>query len=325
MKPTFHHRLVNREFEDPSLYVRFIRERRAILFDAGNISTLNPGDIQKITDIFITHMHIDHFIGFDTILRALLRRELPLRIYGPEGIIEGIEGKLRGYSWNLIRDYPAEIEVFSITKGIIRHASFYARNSFKRLDRDERMFDGALLRESYFKVKTAILSHGIPCLGFSLEEDFHINIDKDRLNDLGLPVGPWLSDFKKLLRDGTGYDRKITVSGHSLRLSDLIDIVRITKGQKISYVVDVSPEKDNINKIIELIMGSDTLYCEAYFLHEDIERARERNHLTARLAGEIARKARVKDLVLIHFSPKYRDRRDQLIREAMDVFMRLDL
>lgn len=325
MKPTFHHRLVNREFEDPSLYVRFIRERRSILFDAGNISSLNPGDIQKITDIFITHMHIDHFIGFDTILRALLRRELPLRIYGPEGIIEGIEGKLRGYSWNLIRDYPAEIEVFSIAKDIIRHASFYARDSFKRLDRDERMFDGTILRESYFKVKAAVLSHGIPCLGFSLEEDFHINIDKARLNDLKLPVGPWLSDFKKLLREGTGDDRKITVSGRSLRLSDLMDVVRITKGQKISYVVDVSPEEDNINKIIELVMGSDTLYCEAYFLHEDIERARERNHLTARLAGEIARKAGVKDLVLIHFSPKYRDRRDQLIQEAMDVFMRSDL
>lgn len=324
MKPTFHHRLVNREFEDPSLYVRFIRERRAIIFDAGNISNLNPGDIQKITDIFITHRHIDHFIGFDTLLRALLRREIPLRVYGPEGIIEGIEGRLKGYSWNLVRDYPAQIEVFSIATDRIRQSSFYARDSFKRFDRDERIFDGTVLRDSYFKVKASILSHGIPCLGFSLEEDYHINIDKALLNDLGLPVGPWLGDFKRMIREGIDLNREITVSGRIFRLRDLMDVVRITKGQKISYIVDISPEEENINKVIELVRGSDTLYCEAYFLHEDIDRARERNHLTARIAGEIARMAGVRDLILIHFSPKYRDRVSELIREAMDAFRRSD-
>ncbi|MFN3395692.1 MAG: ribonuclease Z [Thermodesulfovibrionales bacterium] len=321
MKPTFHHRLVNREFEDPSVYVRFIRERRAILFDAGNIASLGPGDILKITDIFITHMHIDHFIGFDLILRALLRRETPLRVYGPEGIIEGIEGKLKGYSWNLIRDYPVEIEVFSIGERTIRQASFYARESFKRIDRDERDFKGTILVGPYFSVKTSILSHGIPCLGYSIEEDLHINIDKAILNNMGLPVGPWLSEFKKMIREGAGHDREIIVSGRSFRLGSLMDIVRITKGQKISYVVDVSPNEDNINKIIDLVKESNTLYCEAYFLHEDMERARERNHLTARIAGEIAKRAGVRDLILIHFSPKYRDRRADIISEAMKAFM----
>lgn len=322
MKPTFHHRLVNREFEDPSLYVRFIRERRAVLFDAGNIASLGPGDIQKITDIFITHMHIDHFIGFDLILRALLRREIPLRVYGPKGIIEGVEGKLRGYSWNLIREYPAEIEVFSIEEGRIRHASFYAKEAFKRIDRSERVFDGTVLKDSYFSVRAAILSHGIPCLGYSLEEDFHINIDKALLNNMGLPVGPWLSDFKRMVRKGMEGEREITISGRSFRLEELMNVVMITKGQKVSYIVDASPDEANVEKIIDLVKESDTLYCEAYFLHEDLERAMERNHLTARIAGEIARRARVKDLVLIHFSPKYRDRRSELISEAMGTFMR---
>jgi ribonuclease Z len=318
MKPTFHHRLVNREFEDPSLYVRLIRERRAILFDAGNISSLSPGDVQKITDIFVTHLHIDHFIGFDFVLRSLLRREIPLRVYGPDGIIEAIEGKLKGYAWNLIKDYPSEIEVFSIDKTMMRHGSFYARNSFERIDRDARPFDGTVLRESYFSVKAALLSHGIPCLGYSIEEDFHINIDKALLNDMGLPVGPWLSDLKRMVRDGVSGD--IIVAGRPLRLHDLMDIVRITKGQKVSYVVDVSPDEKNINSIIDLVKGSDAFYCEAYFLHEDIDRAIERRHLTARLAGEIARMAGVKELMPVHFSPKYRGRISDLIAEAMEAF-----
>jgi ribonuclease Z len=79
MKPTFHHRPVNGPYEDPALYVRLLRQRRAFLFDAGDISSLSQGDIQKLTDVFVTHTHIDHFIGFDLILRSLLRRERPLR------------------------------------------------------------------------------------------------------------------------------------------------------------------------------------------------------------------------------------------------------
>jgi len=77
MKPTFIHRLINSPFEDPTLYVRIVRERRAVLFDIGSIDRLKPGDLQKITDVFVTHTHIDHFIGFDILLRALLRRETP--------------------------------------------------------------------------------------------------------------------------------------------------------------------------------------------------------------------------------------------------------
>ena len=74
MKPTFLCSLVNGPFEDPALFVRVLREKRAFLFDVGDVSALAPGDLQKITDVFVTHTHIDHFIGFDSLLRALLRR-----------------------------------------------------------------------------------------------------------------------------------------------------------------------------------------------------------------------------------------------------------
>ena len=87
MKPTFHHRAINSPFDDPCVYVRALREKRALLFDLGHTNRLKPADIQKITDVFVTHTHIDHFIGFDTLLRALLRRETPLRIFGPPNII----------------------------------------------------------------------------------------------------------------------------------------------------------------------------------------------------------------------------------------------
>lgn len=320
MKPTFHHRLVNRAYEDPCLFVRMLREKRAFLFDIGRIDTLDPGDLMKITDVFVTHTHIDHFIGFDTLLRALLRRDIPLRLYGPDNIIECIEGRLRGYTWNLIEEYPLKIEVFGIGRNRIRHCSFYAENAFRRTDRDSRIYGGVVFREQPFAVATEIFSHGIPCLGFSLEEDFHINIDKAALVGMGLPVGQWLGLLKKMIREGANPDARLTVGDKQFALSEISRIARITSGQKVSYLTDISPEEENIRKAVELVRDSSILYCEAYFLHEDMQRAVERHHLTARVAGEIARKADVKSLVIMHFSPKYRDRLDEIEAEAMREF-----
>ena len=320
MKPTFHHRLVNSGYEDPALFVRMVREKRALLFDAGRIDPLAPGDLLKISDVFVTHMHLDHFIGFDTLLRALLKRETPLRVYGPEHIIQSVEGKLRGYTWNLIKQYPVKIEVFEISDAGMSHSSFYAENSFRRLDRETRAFDGIAMKDQAYTVRAATLFHGIPCLGFSLEEDFHINIDKAALTAMGLPVGPWLSRFKGMIREKVRPDTGVRVDGREFRFSDLTHIAAITEGQKVSYITDVSPEGENIRKIIDLVSGSDTLYCEAYFLDEDRDRAVERNHLTAKMAGEIARKAKVKNLALMHFSPKYRDEAGRIEEEAMREF-----
>ncbi len=317
MKPTFHHRPVNSPFEDPCVYVRVIREKRSFLFDLGDINRLSPSDIQKITDVFVTHTHIDHFIGFDILLRALLRRETPLRIFGPENIIGCIEGKLRGYTWNLIREYPLKIDAFSISGNLVRHSGFYAENCFERTEIDEKPFDGTVFKEPPFEIRAACLTHQIPCLGLSLKESFHINIDKAALGRLGLPVGPWLSKFKKALRENASEDTEFKIANKKYTIKELSEIATITKGQKISYVVDSSLDEGNIKKIISLAEDSDTFYCEAYFLEEERERAIERHHLTAKTAGRIAREAGVKNLVLMHFSPKYRECPDAPEKEAM--------
>lgn len=317
MKPSFHHRLVNGPFEDPCVYVRVLREKRAFLFDLGYINRLSPSDIQKITDVFVTHTHIDHFVGFDVLLRAILRRETPLRVFGPANIIDCVEGKLKGYTWNLIKEYPLRIEIFSIGERRMKHSGFYAENCFERTDYDEKPFNGILIKEPSFEIKAACLTHQIPCLGFSLKEDLHINIDKAALSRLGLPVGPWLSEFKKAIRGNASEETEFRISNRKFAMKDLAGVAKITEGQKVSYIVDTTMDEENIEKIIELVKDSDTLYCEAYFLEEDRERAIERYHLTAKTAGRIAREAGAKNLIVIHFSPKYRERPDAPGKEAM--------
>jgi ribonuclease Z len=324
MRLSFHHRLVNGPFEDPCLYIRLPWQKRALLMDAGDISGLSPADVMKITDVFVTHTHIDHFIGFDAIVRALLGRELPVSFHGPAEIIDRIEGRLRGYSWNLIEDYPLRIEVFGIKDSEIRHSSFHAKNCFRRKDIASRPFTGTVLEDESFRVEATLLDHDIPCLAFSMREDIHVNIDKAALLDMGLSVGPWLAELKKAVREGAPDSTEFTVLGKAYSLGELRRITRMTKGQKISYVTDASPTDKNVGKIVELVRGADTLYCEAYFLEEDRQRAVERNHLTARMAGRIARSGRVKNLVAMHFSPRYRHTPHTPHEEAMEEFLSTD-
>ncbi len=320
MKPAFIHNLVNSPFEDPTLFVRIVREKRAFLFDIGNISRLQPGDLQKITDIFITHTHIDHFIGFDTLVRAILRRDTPLRVYGPPNITDCIEGKLRGYTWNLIKEYPIKIDVCCVNDNKKIISSFDAENNFQRTDKCISTFDGILLKEPLFTIRAIQLDHQIPCLAFSIDEEFHINIDKASLKSKGLSVGPWLTDLKNAIRERRPGNTQFVVSRKRYSLKELRDIVKITKGQKISYVTDISMHNSNIKKIIAFVRNSDTLYCEAYFLDEDRDRALERFHLTAKITGMIAREAQVNNLVAMHFSPKYRAYRETPGDEAMREF-----
>jgi ribonuclease Z len=320
MKPTFVHSTVNNPFEDPALFVRIVREKRALLFDIGNISRLSPGDLQKITDVFVTHTHIDHFIGFDILIRALLRRETPLRVYGPANIADCVEGKLKGYTWNLIREYPLKIEVCCVSGDTISSSRFYAEDRFQRMESGVSEFSGILLRDPLFIVKALQLDHQVPCLAFSIEEEYHININKVSLRDMGLPVGPWLSELKKAIRDQRPEDTEFVIAHGRYTLEELRAVAKITKGQKISYVTDVSITEGNIEKIIEFVRNSDTLYCEAYFMDKDIDRALNRFHLTAGITGRIARQARVKNLVAMHFSPKYRNEPENPGDEAMQEF-----
>ncbi|UCD34045.1 MAG: hypothetical protein JSU90_07015 [Nitrospiraceae bacterium] len=319
MKPSFHVRVCNSPFEDPGLLVRVLREGRSLMFDLGCASSLSTRDILKTSDYFVSHTHVDHFIGFDAVLRVSLRKEGPLRFYGPAGFADRVEAKLRSYTWNLTADYPAVIEAYETDGSCIKKVLFRARTSFAREDKGTTPFGGALMRDGSLTVSAVVIDHQIPCLAFSLEEDFHINIDKAALISRGLSVGPWLGAYKKALRKG-GDSCCFTIDGRAYSFQELEGIARITRGQKISYVVDAFGSEENIRKIVGLSQGADVLYIETYFLDKDRGRARERYHLTAREAGRIAREAGVGKLEPIHFSPRYTGMPARLVEEAQQEF-----
>lgn len=319
MKETFRKRLLNDPFGDPCLFVRIPAEKKALLFDLGDIRCLSIPELHKVTDVFVTHTHIDHFIGFDTLLRAILHRDTPLNIYGPSAITGNVAGKLRGYTWNLIRDYPTTVNVFEIHRNKVSHTLFSAKNRFRKQLIERKPTDGLILDSQLFSVSAVNLSHGTPCLAFRLEGKEQINIDKDRLLKKNLTVGPWLTEFKKSLRENA-LNGSILINGRRFRIRGLMDIVRKGSGPIISYATDIAMNRKNLQTLISFAEDSDILYCEAYFLEKERQRALKRFHLTAAECGRVAKAANVKKLALMHFSPKYRDSPQVIVEEAANEF-----
>ncbi|MCM2359261.1 MAG: MBL fold metallo-hydrolase, partial [Geobacteraceae bacterium] len=209
-------------------------------------------------------------------------------------------------------------------------AEFHCRQGFPAEQlRTETFHDGVLLDEETFRVRAAFLDHRIPCLAFALEEKNHVNIMKNRLAELGLEVGPWLTSLKQaVLREEPDdlpfrawWRENGRVVERHLPLGELKrQILRIVPGQKIAYVTDAVYSPENGEKIVELARGADYLFIEATFLHEEEERAAEKRHLTARQAGLLARKAGVARVIPIHFSAKYTGREELLRRELEEAY-----
>jgi len=150
------------------------------------------------------------------------------------------------------------------------------------------------------------------------------------LKKLGLDVGPWINRFKRSIYNNSPNDMAFNVTweekGEIIKekrypIGELSkEIATISPGQKITYITDVIGSPENYKKIIELAKNSDHLFIEAAFMDKDIKTAREKYHLTAREAGELAREAGAKKLTLFHFSPRYSHMEEELINEAMNTF-----
>ncbi len=332
MRPSFHPRLINGPFHDPGLFIPFLFQNRALLFDLGDISGITSRDLLKVDHAFVTHTHMDHFIGFDHLLRLMLGREKTLSLYGPRDFIKHVEGKLSGYNWNLANkyNYPLVLEVTEVHQDFAIGCSYRCKDRFRPTgDALRQPFDGVLYREPAIRVSAAILDHQIPCLGLSLRERFHVNIIKEGLNRLGLEPGPWLAGFKQALYSQKDPAALFVVNGpgqppkNQFVLGDLAEqIARISPGQKITYVTDVAHSQSNREKIMDLARDSDHLYIEAVFLEKDRNLADRKHHLTAHQAGKLAARAGVRQFSIFHFSPRYIDQENLLYKEAMDAFER---
>lgn len=325
--------LINDPSDDPGAYLEFQYRREAFLFDLGDLQRLPPRQIHKITHIFVSHTHMDHFIGFDHLLRICLGRNQHISLFGPPGFLANVEGKLGAYSWNLVKNYTNDFELavteIHNTHKITRH--YRCRSAFIPEGEEVCAVSSTkLMEDNAFLVNCAFLDHGIPCLAFSIVEKNRLNIKKNVLSAMGLPTGAWLSRLKEQIMNNNPVEtlvrvwwktEKGTVEEKFVPLGTLQErAVKITAGQKVCYITDAVWSNENVEKIVKLARGAEMLFMEAPFLQEDAANAAGKYHLTAHQAGTLASMAGVKRLIVFHFSPKYKGRYEALQSEAINAF-----
>ena len=337
MRPTLHPRLLNGRTGDPAVYVEALHRPDAVLLDCGDLSALSPRHLLRVGALAVSHAHMDHWAhahmdhwaGFDRLLRLLVGRDKRLPVVGPQGFAQRLFHRLQTYTWNLAGRIPADL-VFEVTEVAAGGAWPRTRLRLHGGFRPEALSslaappDGAVLRLGPLRLRAAVLDHGTPCLGFALEEGAHLNIWRTRLQERGLPTGPWLAGLKAAVAEGRADDHPVPVFARAseardapvLPLGAARELVEVTPGQRLAYLTDFADTPANRAAAVALARGADTLFIEAPFAAADAALALDRRHLTTTAAGEIAREAGVRRVEPFHLSPRYLGQEDRLVAEV---------
>ena len=253
----------------PALLLRAGGDR--ILFDCGEGTQqqlLRSVGLPELDVIFITHYHLDHWLGIIGILKTfdLRGRERPLTVYGPPGL-KALLDAMRP-AWGRVT-YPLSLE---------------------ELDPHEEVaFDG-------YVVAPFPVEHRVRAYGYAFAEDDRPGrFDAETAARLGVTPGP---DFGRLQAGET-------VNG--VTPDQVLGEPR--RGRRIVYTGDTAP----CQATEVFAHEADLLVHESTFLDDELARARETGHSTARQAAEVATAAGVKLLALTHLSTRYfpRDIRDE--------------
>ena len=225
-----------------------------------------------INAIFVSHWHADHFLGIFGLVQTMSfnGRTEPLTIYGPTWVHEFVETVKKVGRFNL------KFTLDSV-----------------------ELADGSWVRFNGYTVTAFGVSHGMPALGYVLEEDPRPGrFDRERAIELGVPPGPL---FGKLQR---GETIRITKDGTEREIlpSDVMGTPR--PGRKIVYTGDTRPV---LPALVAHAKDADLLIHDATYDESEIKRAAEFYHATARQAGEAAAAAGVRTLALTHISSRYTD------------------
>lgn len=169
---------------------------------------------------------------------------------------------------------------------------------------------GKFFETNDFYLEAEAMTHGVPCNSYNFVLKEQRRIDKKKLEKSKLPFGLLL----KKLKEG----KNIVYEGKKYLAKNL---TFVENGKKISFVLDTSLNK----KVVKFVKDADLLVCESSFSSDEIDRAKEYKHLTATQTAGIAKKAKVKKLILVHIGQRYENNLKKILSEARKVFKSSEL
>ena len=241
----------------------------------------------RITHIFISHLHGDHYLGLIGLLSTfhLQGRSADLHLYAQQELMEIVEIHLR-LSQTLLR--------YNLIFHPIRHYS-----------------PEVLLEDDDLIIRTLILNHRIPCTGFIFSEKQRPRkLRVEKLQEYGIPFTHYTR-----IKNGSGFT---TADGTLIPNEELTENPADPKSYAFCSDTMYMPE------LADQLTGIDLLYHEATFLHDMKDRALQTYHTTAKQAAQTALDAGVNKLLIGHFSARYKQL-EPLLEEARAIFPNTDL
>jgi ribonuclease Z len=273
-----------------------VRDGEWLLFDCGEGTQLQIQRAglspHRLSAIFITHLHGDHFNGLAGLLSTmgLDRRERGLTLVGPTGIREYLDTLARLKI--LFVNYPLEVRE-------LNDQSLKAAPTGSGLS--------IVYEAADYLVWTRPLDHRIFALGYRVEERPRPGrFDLASAKELGIPEGPLFGQLQ------SGRDVQLG-DGRIIRPSQVLGPQR--PGKVIAYCLDTRP----CEAAEELARNADLLIHEATYTADLSREAREFGHSTASQAAGVAAAAESRRLLLTHFSTRFPDV-NLLLEEARPIF-----
>jgi len=255
-----------------------------LLFDCGEGSQRQMqrfGVGFNVRAVFFTHFHADHYLGIIGFLRTI---------------------QMLGRAEPLVLRGPAP--ALSLLHQAIHlgvEGLTFPLDLAEMLPGEAHAFDG-------YSVRAVAAAHRMPALGYVIEEEDRPGaFDVERARALGIPRGPAFGR----LQSG---ESVVLADGRTVVPSDVVAPAR--RGRRVALSGDTRPTAE----LIEAAHDADVLIHEATFAQEEHERALQTQHSTAGEAGEVARAAGVRHLVLTHLSSRYDKEPERLAAEARAVF-----
>ncbi len=279
-----------RTLTNPTAQVFEIRNHM-FLIDCGEGTQVqlrkNKVKFSRINHIFISHLHGDHFFGLPGLISTfrLLGRKKELHIYGPKGIKEAITLLLKlGDSWT---NYPLKFhELTSLEPRLIFEDE---KVSVRTVPLDHRVYTNGFL----FKEKLAERKLNVEAVAkYKIDKAYFQNIKKG--------------------------NNVILEDGRSIPNTELSFDPPKPKSYAFCSDTGYNPE------IVPLIKNIDVLYHESTFLDSDSKLSIKTKHATAKEAAEIAEMAAVGQLILGHYSTRYKSI-EPFKSEAQAIFKNVEL
>lgn len=259
------------------------REGEQFLFDCGEGTQrqmMRFGTGFALGDIFITHIHADHYLGVIGLLRTLglQARTEPMRLWTPSG-----------------------------TRAVLEEAVHLGVERVPFPIRIHEVEPGEPIARAEYDIVPFATQHGIRSVGYALVEHDRLGrFDIERARALGVPEGPL---FGRLHRG-----EPVEVDGRVVDPADVVGAAR--PGRTVVYTGDTLP----VEATERVARGADLLIHDATFDDEEEQRAAATGHSTARQAARLAAAAGVQRLVLTHVSSRYSENPRRLEREARSEF-----